>query len=83
MKITLYIILTIVVLIPIATYVILNQKQFGKLPSGARLKRIMKSPNYHNGAFQNQHVTPVMTEGVSYSQVMMELNPQPLKGSKE
>jgi L-ascorbate metabolism protein UlaG (beta-lactamase superfamily) len=67
-----YIILTVAVLISIVTYVILNQKQFGKLPSGERLVRIMKSPNYQNGSFQNQHVTPVMTEGVSYLQVMMK-----------
>ena len=66
-----YIILTIVVLISIVTYIILNQKQFGKLPSGKRLERIMKSANYRNGSFQNQHVTPVMTEGVNYLQVMM------------
>ena len=66
-----YIILTIVVLISIATYFVLNQKQFGKFPSGERLERIMKSSNYRNGSFQNQHDTPVMTEGVSYVQVMM------------
>ena len=66
-----YILITVVVLISIATCIILNQKQFGKYPSGSRLERIKKSPNYRNGAFQNKHVTPVMTEGVSYPQVMM------------
>ena len=66
-----YIIASVMVLISIATYVILSQKRFGKYPSGERLERIMKSPNYRNGAFQNQHVTPVMSEGVSYPQVMM------------
>ena len=66
-----YILITVVVLISIATCIILNQKRFGKYPSGERMERIMKSPNYRNGAFQNKHDTPVMTEGVSYPQVMM------------
>ena len=66
-----YILATVVVLISMATYFILNQKQFGKYPSGERLERIMKSPNYRNGSFQNQHITPIMSEGVSYPQVMM------------
>lgn len=33
--------------------IILNQKKFGKLPSGKRLERIEKSPNYNNGKFTN------------------------------
>ena len=68
---TIYILVGVVVLISIATFIILNQKQFGKMPSGERLERIIKSPNYRNGSFQNKHITPVMTEGVSYPQIMM------------
>ena len=67
-----YIIVFVLILSSIFTYFVLNQKQFGKKPTGERLERIMKSPNYLNGAFQNQHITPVMTEGVSYPQVMMK-----------
>ena len=54
------------VLFSIAVFVILQQSKFGKLPSGDRLERIKKSPNYKDGSFQNQSITPVMTEGVSY-----------------
>jgi len=57
---------SVFVLLSIVAFVILQQSQFGKLPSGERLDRIKKSPNYKDGSFQNQSITPVMTEGVSY-----------------
>jgi L-ascorbate metabolism protein UlaG (beta-lactamase superfamily) len=43
-------------------------KSFGRLPRGARLERVKRSPNYHNGTFRNQHVTPTVTnkEGSRY-----------------
>jgi len=72
MKKAMYIILSILALISVATVIILNQKEFGKTPSGARLERIKKSPNYKNGAFQNQSVTPVMAEK-SYFKVASEV----------
>ena len=45
---------------------------FGRLPTGARLQRIQNSPNYKDGAFQNIHHTPALTEGATYSGVMKE-----------
>ena len=66
-----YILLSILVLISVITFIILNQKEFGKLPSGERLERIKKSPNYRDGAFQNLNVTPVMA-GKSYFKVATE-----------
>jgi len=57
---------SVIVLFSIAAFVILQQSKFGKLPSGDRLERIKKSPNYKDGSFQNQSITPVMTESVSY-----------------
>lgn len=38
---------------------------FGKKPSGERLERIKKSPNYRDGAFQNLEETNV-TEGMTF-----------------
>jgi L-ascorbate metabolism protein UlaG (beta-lactamase superfamily) len=73
MKKIMYIILTILVLISLTTVIILNQKQFGRLPSVERLERIKKSPNYKNGSFQNQSITPVMAEGKSYFKVASEV----------
>jgi L-ascorbate metabolism protein UlaG (beta-lactamase superfamily) len=49
------------VIFTLATMVVLGQSKFGKAPSGERLERIKKSPNYKDGAFQNQSYTPVMT----------------------
>ena len=41
-------------------------KIFGKLPSGERLQKIQRSPNYKNGAFNNLSPTPVMAEDSSF-----------------
>ena len=49
-------ILTLVILIAtlsIGTYIFMQGKQFGKMPSGKRLERILKSPHYKDGKFQN------------------------------
>ncbi|MCK9181429.1 MAG: MBL fold metallo-hydrolase [Fibrobacteraceae bacterium] len=50
----LWIILLAISLFAIAGVSFLNQPRFGKLPSGKRLERIQKSPNYKNGEFQNE-----------------------------
>jgi L-ascorbate metabolism protein UlaG (beta-lactamase superfamily) len=50
----------------------MQQPQFGKTPSGERLERMKRSPNYKNGAFENLHHTPALTEGVSYYRVFKE-----------
>lgn len=63
----------------IIVFVFMQQPMFGKLPSGARLERIKQSPNYRDGAFQNIHETPALTEGASYSGILREF----LFGKKE
>lgn len=68
-----YITASILALFSIATVFTINQVQFGKLPSGERLERIKKSPNYKDGSFQNQSITPVMAEDVSYLSVGKEM----------
>ncbi|WP_318349804.1 MBL fold metallo-hydrolase [Aquipluma nitroreducens] len=60
-----YILLFIVVLVSITTILIMNQAQFGKAPSGERLKRIEHSSNFRNGQFQNLNFTPTFAEDVS------------------
>ena len=42
-------------------WLFLKQSKFGGIPANARLERIETSPNFRNGAFQNQLVTPMMT----------------------
>ena len=60
-----YIILFIVVLVSLTTILFMNQAQFGKAPSGERLKRIEHSTNFRNGQFQNLNFTPTFAEDVS------------------
>ncbi|MES2874516.1 MAG: MBL fold metallo-hydrolase [Daejeonella sp.] len=67
-----YILIVIIVLLVFSVVIFMQQPQFGKLPTGERLERIKKSPNYHDGAFQNQSLTPIMSEGVSYFTIMKE-----------
>lgn len=53
-----------------STFLFMRQTKFGKLPAGKRLERIIKSPNYRNGQFQNIHNTPSLTEGANMTSVM-------------
>lgn len=48
----------------------MQQKVFGADPKGARLERILRSPNYKNGSFQNLSFTPVMAEGANMGKVL-------------
>lgn len=66
----LYILLFTVALIIIATILFMQQKTFGKNPSGERLERIKKSPNYKDGAFQNIHHTPNFGEGYNFWKIL-------------
>ena len=50
----------------------MNKKTFGKNPSGKRLERMLRSPHYRNGVFQNIEPTSVMREGASYTRMMQE-----------
>lgn len=60
-----YAILSILMLLSLATVFVMNQTQFGKAASGARFDRIRKSPNYKDGSFQNLSFTPTFAEDVS------------------
>lgn len=54
-------ILAIIVVSALLVILFINQPSFGRTPRGARLERVQQSPNYRNGAFQNQHETVMMT----------------------
>lgn len=53
----LYIFLGVILLVLISGIIVLNLPVFGKIPSGERLARIEKSPNYKDGIFQNYNST--------------------------
>lgn len=74
----------IVVFIVLIVYVFVRTEPFGSLSYGKRKERIIKSPNYREGRFQNLHHTPDLAEDASYYSVLMEFffrkkeRPQPL-----
>ena len=51
---------------------ILQLPQFGKRASGARKKRILNSPNFKNGQFQNLTFTPNLNEKYTYLDLLKE-----------
>lgn len=56
-----YLFLAILALILVVGVWFINQPKFGKNPSGERLERIKKSPNYQDGGFKNLSETPQLT----------------------
>lgn len=60
----------ILLLLALATYYFINRPEFGKMPSGERLERIEKSPNYRDGKFQNLSFTPDLAEGETMLKVL-------------
>ena len=54
-------------------FLFMQQKSFGQNPRGERLERILKSPNYKEGKFQNLVETPVMAKDVSYWKLMKQM----------
>ena len=64
--------LLIIVGLAIAVFIFMQQAQFGKTPSGERLERIKKSPNYKDGALQNLSFTPDLAEGANYYTILKE-----------
>ncbi len=73
MRYFLYIIIAIVLLCVIITLLYMRLPKFGKAPSGQRLERIQKSPNYRDGKFQNLSFTPDLTEGYSMLGIMIDM----------
>ena len=62
--------LTVMIVLIFSIILYLQMPQFGALPSGERLERIKKSPNYKNGSFQNLILTPDLAEGTSYFDIL-------------
>ena len=54
MKKMLIAIVCIIVAIPFGVYAFVHSKPFGSLPKGERLERVLNSPNYRDGSFQNE-----------------------------
>jgi len=53
-------------------FAFLKESKFGGTPAGSRLERIRNSPNFRDGSFQNQLLTPVMTPVPGSRNAMLE-----------
>lgn len=56
--------------IVVAFFIITNLPVFGRLPRGLRLEKIHHLANYRDGALQNQSITLMQPEGVSFFKVL-------------
>lgn len=54
-------------------FIVTGQAKFGALASGERLERIKKSPNYHDGQFQNLEETPQLAEDAKMLSMLKEM----------
>lgn len=52
-------------------------KTFGKLPKGPRLERILQSPHYRDGAFQNSSPTAALREDASFFKMLKDFTHRP------
>ncbi len=52
---------------------VIKMARFGKMPSGERLAKTRQSPNFRDGAFQNQSVTPNFTGGATFAKVLKQV----------
>ena len=55
-----------------------TRKMMGSNPSGERLQRISRSPNYRDGAFQNIEPTSVIIKDASYFQILKKHAQKPV-----
>lgn len=66
------VLITLLITLTVATYFYMKRDVFGESPSGARLERIKKSPNFKDGKFVNLTYTPSLTEGYSMAGVVYD-----------
>lgn len=64
------ILVSVLVALVLVVLLFMQQASFGKAATGDRLNRILHSPNYSKGKFQNQSFTPDIAEDVSIFKVL-------------
>ncbi len=62
--------LIVIAVLVLAIYLFMQQPMFGRKPTAERLQVIQQSPNYYEGAFQNQSDTPNFTNGGNFFTVL-------------
>lgn len=63
------IVISLVAIILITTFIVLQLPQFGKAPEGERLARLKASGFYKDGKVDNISITPAITEGTNYAKL--------------
>jgi L-ascorbate metabolism protein UlaG (beta-lactamase superfamily) len=63
-------IVIVLVVIVVGITLFLYHPKFGRKPSGNRLAKFQNLPNYKDGQFQNEHLTPDLAEGATYYKVL-------------
>lgn len=63
----------------VAVFIFIQQPSFGSTPSGERLERVKRSPDYRDGKFQNLSYTPQLTGDKGFVGSMIDF----LFGKKE
>jgi L-ascorbate metabolism protein UlaG (beta-lactamase superfamily) len=61
---------SIIVVLGIVGFAVIQNPKFGKTPTGKRLEAIKSSPHFKNGSFQNLSYTPVMTKEANYFDII-------------
>jgi L-ascorbate metabolism protein UlaG (beta-lactamase superfamily) len=65
LKRTFLVLMSIILVLAIATYFYMRKPVFGQSPEGDRLTRIEKSPHYKDGHFHNLVEKPIIADGYS------------------
>jgi len=81
LKKTLLGLLAVVGLLGLATVLFMQHKTFGKHPAGDRQARILRSPHYKDGSFQNIHPTEVMRKDASTWKMLTDFLNKPALAS--
>lgn len=62
----------IVLSLAVTFFAFMRSASFGAHPTGKRLEKILESPNYQNGSFQNPEPTEVLLKDISYPKMMRD-----------
>jgi len=67
------ILISVLVVLVLIVILFTQQAEFGKAAKSERLSRILQSPNFKNGKFQNQSFTPNLAEDVGIFEVLQDV----------
>lgn len=62
--------LVVIAVLVLAVYLFMQRPEFGAKPTGKRLERMLASPHYKRGVFENLSYTPQLAEGYSMGKVL-------------